>query len=227
MPAIVLTVASASLAIAQDRDESARGNLFLDNGDLITASGKNDSLLRFRPRNNSLVVTKQSLGVRLKPKGIAYRKSCEKVAIANDHDVVVYEVWSREVEVISDRRFKQIRDVEWDWWCRLLIADAGGESVGRWPRDGAVWIYNSDGSFDRAGGRHAWANPSLLDMDEWGTLFVVDKGAGPPMPGTNNQWHFDAICKTGGPDYRHPKALYNKPGSMLPPSPCTRPVRST
>lgn len=70
--AIVLTVASASLAMAQDRDESVRGNLFLDNGDLVTASGKNDSLLRFRPRNNSLVVTKQSLGVRLKPKGIAY-----------------------------------------------------------------------------------------------------------------------------------------------------------
>lgn len=209
---IVLAVTSASLAMAQDRQESARGNLFLDNGDLVTASGKNDSLLRFRPRNNSLSVTKQPLGVRLKPKGIAYRKFCEKVAIANVHNVVVFDVWSGEIEVITDRRFKQVRDVEYDFKCQLLIADAGGESVGRWPRDGAVWVYGVDGSISRAGGRQAWVNPSLLDMDEWGTLYVVDKGAGPPMPGTNNQWHFDAIYKTGMPDYRHPKALYAKPG---------------
>ncbi len=209
---IALAIAVAPLAVAQERDSTARGNLFLDNGDLITASGKNDSLLRFRPRNNSLAVTKQPLGVRLKPKGIAYRKFCEKVAIANVHNVVVFDVWTGEVEVITDRRFKQVRDVEWGFKCRLLIADAGGESVGRWPRDGAVWVYDTDGNIRRAGGRHAWANPSLLDMDEWGTLFVVDKGAGNPMPGTNNQWHFDAIYKTGMPDYRHPKALYARDG---------------
>ncbi len=210
--AIVIAMTVAPLAVAQERDQSTRGNLFLDNGDLVTASGKNDSLLRFRPRNNSLTVTKQPLGVRLKPKGIAYRKFCEKVAIANVHNVVVYDVWSGEIEVITNRRFKQLRDVEWDFKCRLLIADAGGESVGRWPRDGEVWVYGTDGSLSRAGGRHAWVNPSLLDMDEWGTLYVVDKGAGQPMPGTNNQWHFDAIYKTGMPDYRYPKALYAREG---------------
>lgn len=208
--ALLLVAAPSSATDDEARRES---KLFLKNGDLITASGKSDSLLRMRPRAKHVRTTPVDLGVRVKPKGITYSKFCEKVAIANSKNVIVYDVWMRTVEVIEDERFGLIADVEYDMMCNLIIADMGRQSVGRWPRDGHLWVLRMDGSgIGEIGLRgQNWVNPAFLEMDEWGTLYVLDKEAGPKMPRAG-EWYFDAIYKAGAPNYMWAKAKYNRAG---------------
>ncbi len=210
--ALVLLLLVAIPATAQE----ARGPLTFHNGDLITANGRSDALLRFRPGDKHMGIKKIGLDTRLKPKGLHYSKFCEKVAIANSINVVIYDAWSQEVTVIEDERFGLIADVQWDMGCNLLIADMGRDSVGRWPRDGKVWKMDTQGEIWTVGGRHKWSNPAFLDLDEWGTLYIVDKGAGRPIPGAGiGQWHYDAIYKTGAPDYRRPKLRFNRKGLQV------------
>lgn len=191
--------------------QEARGPLTFKNGDLITANGRNDSLIRLRAGERRLRAKKIRLDTRLKPKGLHYSKFCEKVAIANSINVVVYDAWTKEVEVIEDERFGLIADVQWDMGCNLLIADMGRDSVGRWPRDGKLWKRDPAGEIWAVAGMHKWSNPAFLEMDEWGVLYVVDKSAGRPIPGPN-QWHYDAIYKLGAPDYRRPKLRFRRKG---------------
>lgn len=191
--------------------QQTRGPLTFKNGDLITANGRNDSLIRMRPTGGGVRTSRIHMGTRLKPKGLNYSKFCEKVAIANSFNVVIYDAWTEEIEVIEDDRFGLIADVQWDMACNLLIADMGRDSVGRWPRDGKVWKLDTEGEIWSVAGRHRWSNPAFLDMDEWGVLYVVDKGAGPPIPGSK-QWNYDAIYKLGAPDYRKPKVRFRRAG---------------
>jgi len=193
---------------------SATEGVSIRPGDLITVSGRYDALIRLRPRGGGkkYKLTKIPLGVRMKPKGVDHSAFCEKVAIANSTNVVIYDTWDHTVKVLEDRKFGLIADVQWDMACNLIIADMGGDSVGRWPRDGNVWLYTEGWDLRRIAYRQNWVNPTFLDMDEWGTLFIVDKGAGPKMPGTKGQWHFDAIYKVGAPRYTQPQLLYGRPG---------------
>jgi len=212
--AAALAVAALLLAasVATGAPQQQERKTFLRNGDLVTASGKSDSLLRMRPRAKRVRTTAIDLGVRVKPKGITHSKFCEKIAIANSKNVVIYDVWSREIEVIEDERFGLIADVEYDMMCNLIIADMGKQSVGRWPRDGHLWILRADGGLGEVGLRgQNWVNPAFLDMDEWGTLYVLDKEAGPQMPRAG-QWYFDAIYKAGAPNYQWAKVKYNRAG---------------
>lgn len=209
--AVCVLVAAATMTASGAEGRQARGELFLRNGDLVTANGRSDSLIRFRPGPGKFRATRLPLGVRLKPKGLSYSKFCEKLAVANTFDVVVFDVWTHEVEVIESAKFGLVADVQWDMACNLLIADMGRESVSSWPRDGQVWLYTPGGDLVPVGGGYNWVNPAFLDMDEWGTLFVVDKGAGPPIPG-NTDWKYDAILKTGAPGYRFPKFRFRRAG---------------
>jgi len=186
-------------------------------GDLVTVSGRYDALIRLRPRKggNKYKLTKILLGVRMKPRGVDHSAFCEKVAVANSTNVVVYDTWNHTVAVIENGQFGLIADVQWDMACNLIIADMGGDSVGRWPRDGNVWLYTPGGNLRRIAFRQNWANPTFLDMDERGTLYIVDKGAGPKMPGTKGQWHFDAVYKVGAPRYTQPQELYGRPGLQV------------
>jgi hypothetical protein len=183
-------------------------------GDLVTASGRIDSLIVFSKRKNGdkYKTKKIPMGTRLKPKGVTHSAYCERVAIANSLNVVIYDTWMRTVEVVEHEGFGLIADVEYDMQCNLIIADMGGDSAGRWPKDGKLWLRSPDGQLGRIGMNRNWVNPAFLDMDEWGTIYVVDKAAGPRMPGTKGQWHFDAIFKVGGPKYTNPIALYSRSG---------------
>jgi len=207
-----LLLAGGSTIVAAGEPQQQERKTFLRNGDLVTASGKSDSLLRMRPRAKRVRTTAVDLGVRVKPKGITHSKFCEKIAIANSKNVVIYDVWSREIQVLEDERFGLIADVEYDMMCNLIIADMGKQSVGRWPRDGHLWILSPDGGLGEIGLRgQNWVNPAFLDMDEWGTLYILDKEAGPQMPRAG-EWYFDAIYKAGAPNYQWAKAKYNRAG---------------
>jgi hypothetical protein len=216
--AAVLTLAALLIvntiipdALADEPAQQPR-KTFVQNGDMVSASGKSDVLIRLRPRAKRVKSTAIDLGVRVKPKGITHNKFCEKIAIANSKNVIVYDVWTREVQVIEDERFGLIADVEYDMMCNLIIADMGRNSVGRYPRDGHLWRLSSmDGEIWEIGLRANFANPAFLDMDEWGTLYVLDKEAGPKMPRAG-EWYFDAIYKSGGPNYQFAKAKYNRAG---------------
>jgi hypothetical protein len=217
--AVALLLIAPAAAPAQDvvSGDEEGSDVAIRPGDLVTASGRHDALLRIRPRNKgrSYRLSKIPLGVRIKPKGVAHSSFCERVAIANSSNVVIFDTWARSVEVIEDHRFGLIADVEWDMQCNLIIADMGGDSVGKTPRDGKLWMYRTDGALVTIAWRRSWSNPAFLDMDEWGTLFVVDKNAGKPMRGTDGQWHFDAIYKVGGPRYTQPKERYNRSGLQV------------
>ncbi len=215
LPPASAAVSSSAAATLTSSAAALGTGLFIKNGDLVTATGKSDSLIRFRPNKSgkNFTVAKQPLGVRLKPKGITHSRFCEKVAVANSRNVVVFDTWTHEITVIERQSFGLIADVEYDMQCNLIIADMGKSAVGRWPRDGHLWSYSPDGVITELGRvNHDWVSPAFLDMDEWGTLFVVDKAAGPPIPGTRKQWHYDAIYKLGPPNYQLAKARYKKPG---------------
>ncbi len=152
------------------------------------------------------------MGTRMKPKGVTHNSYCERVAVANSINVVVYDTWNHTVEVVEHPQFGLIADVEYDMLCNLIIADMGGDASGRWPKDGKLWLLTPEGDLKRIATQRNWVNPAFLDMDEWGTIYVVDKAAGPRMPGTNGQWHFDAIYKVGAPNYTKPKELYARSG---------------
>ncbi len=213
-----LMLIAPATAPAQAPQVGASEGVSIRPGDLVSVSGRYDSLLRLRPRKGGkrYKLAKIPMGVRMKPKGVDHSSYCEKVAVANSANVVIYDTWDHTVEVLEDNRFGLIADVQWDMQCNLIIADMGGDSVGRWPRDGNVWLYSPNGNLRRIATRgHNWVNPTFLDMDEWGTLYIVDKGAGPKMPGTNGQWHFDAIFKVGAPRYTQPQELYRRPGLQV------------
>lgn len=187
--------------------------MFLEAGDLVTASGKGDVLIRLRPKPNGkrYRVAKVPMGQRLVPKAVTSNKFCEKIAIANAHNIVVFDVWTREITSIDSELFGEIADVQYDWECNLIVADMGMNAVGRSPRDGRLWMVSPSGEIKRIGWRHQWSNPAFLDMDQWGTLYVVDKGAGPRIPGSG-QWHYDAIYKLGPPKYVSAVRKFNKRG---------------
>lgn len=187
------------------------GGRFLRNGDLLTVSGRADSLLRLRLRAKKVRTTKVDLGTRMKPKGVTTSAFCEKIAIANSTNVVIFDTWTHEITVVEDERFGLIADVEYDMQCNLIIADMGRHSVGRWPRDGHLWKRDVDGEVWEIGLRNNWVNPAFLDMDEWGTLYVLDKESGPKMPRAG-EWYFDAIYKMGAPAYQFAKAKYDRAG---------------
>ena len=212
--ALGLLLVAPAPGSGQGSRASASEEVSIRPGDLVTVSGRFDSLIRLRPRKggNKYKLAKIPLGVRLKPKGVDHSAFCEKVAIANSTNVVIYDTWNHSLQVIEDTRFGLIADVQWDMACNLIIADMGGDSVGRSPRDGNVWLYTIDGELRSIAWRQKWSNPTFLDMDEWGMLFIVDKGAGPKMPGTRGQWHFDAIYKVGAPRYTQPQLLYGRAG---------------
>jgi hypothetical protein len=213
----VMLVAPASAPAQAPIVAASEEGVTIRPGDLITVSGRYDSLIRLRPRKKGTKykLTKIPLGVRMKPKGVDHSAYCEKVAVANTFNVVIYDTWSHTVEVLEHDKFGLIADVQWDMACNLIIADMGGDSVGRWPRDGNLWLYTPGGDLRRIAYRQNWVNPTFLDMDEWGTLYIVDKGAEPKMPGTNGQWHFDAIYKVGAPRYTQPQELYKRPGLQV------------
>lgn len=207
---LVLEAAPSSPAPAQAEALSSDGR-FVRNGDLVTVSGRADSILRLRLRAHKVRSTKVPLGTRMKPKGVTVSTFCEKVAIANSTNVVIFDIWTHEITVVEDERFGLIADVEYDMQCNLIIADMGGHSVGRWPRDGHLWKRDGNGEIWEIGLRNNWVNPAFLDMDEWGTLYVLDKEAGPQMP-IAGDWYFDAIYKMGAPDYQFAKAKYDRAG---------------
>lgn len=177
--------------------------IFLKIDDLATATGKGDVVVRLRPRKNrkkGYKITTVPMGVRLTPKAVTSNKNCEKIAIANAHNVVTFDIWNGEIKVIDHPDFGEIADVQYDWDCNLIIADMGMSSVGQRPRDGRVWMYTPGRDLVELAWRRKWSNPAFLDMDEMGTLYVVDKGAGPKIPGSGG-WNFDAIYKMGPPKY--------------------------
>ncbi len=213
-----LMLITSAPAPAQEPQVAATEGVSIRPGDLVTVSGRHDALLRLRPRKGGrkYKLAKIPLGVRMKPKGVDHSAFCERVAVANSTNVVIYDTWNHEVlEVLEHEKFGLIADVQWDMSCNLIIADMGGDSVGRWPRDGNVWMYTPEGKLRTIAFRQNWVNPTFLDMDEWGTLYIVDKAAGPKMPGTNGQWHFDAIYKVGAPRYTRPQELYGRPGLQV------------
>jgi hypothetical protein len=208
----LLCVASTFTTASAFEPPQQERRTFVRNGDMVSASGKSDVLIRMRPRVKRVKTTTIDLGTRVKAKGITHSKFCEKIAIANSKNVIIYDVWTREIQVIEDERFGLIADVEYDMMCNLIIADMGRSSVGRWPRDGHIWRLSSmDGEIWEIGLRQNWVNPAFLDMDEWGTLYVLDKEAGPKMPRAG-EWYFDAIYKSGAPNYQFAKAKYRHGG---------------
>lgn len=206
--ALVLLMVAVPPGRAQAPD---RERMFLEINDLVTASGKGDVLIRLRLKKKRYKLTAVSMGVRLTPKAITSNKFCEKIAVANAHNVVTYDVWNGRIDVIEHESFGEIADVQYDWDCNLIIADMGQSAVGHSPRDGHLWLYTPEGELIEIGWRHKWSNPAFLDMDEWGTLYVVDKEAGPKIPGSGG-WHFDAIYKLGAPRYTAAIKKFGKRG---------------
>jgi len=210
----LLLVAPAPVPAQTQASAEVEGQVTVRPGDLVTASGRYDALIHFskKKKSDKYKVSKIPMGTRMKPKGVTHNAYCERVAVANSINVVVYDTWNHTVQVIERAEFGLIADVEYDMQCNLIVADMGGDAVGRWPKGGKLWLITPEGDIRRIATHQNWINPAFLDMDEWGTIYVVDKAAGPKLPGTNGQWHFDAIFKVGAPNYTRPKMLYNRSG---------------
>ncbi len=206
-------VACASLWVpAAGSSAQQDPRMFFEVGDLATATGRGDVLIRFRPRSLQLRTTRVELDTRLTPKGITSNKRCEKIAIANAHNVIVHDIWMQTTEIIDRPEFGEIADVQYDWDCNLIIADMGGNAIGApKPKDGVLWLLTPEGELRRIGIRRRWSNPAFLEMDEWGTLFVIDKGSGQKIPGSGG-WHYDTIYKLGPPRYTHAVAKFKRKG---------------
>jgi len=211
---LVALVVCTTISVAADiqAQQGAHREMFFQVDDLATATGRGDALIRFRGGRRNLATTRLDLETRLTPKGITSNKHCERIAIANAHNVIVRDIWFGATQVIDRPEFGEIADVVYDWDCNLIIADMGANAVGApKPRDGKLWLLTPEGELRRIGIRRRWANPAFLELDEWGTLYVIDKGAGQKIPGSGG-WHYDSIWKLGPPNYTHPVKKFGRRG---------------